>query len=126
MGKNKKLHHHSVREYQSLRFFLGEGQPGIDGQKKYFMKGARIMSKVFKKSYVMTALICMLVACLTCGTLVLTANAQEAEPTSTVTFTSYTTVMRVEEEFEFAALVTNVGLPNFWREIPENLRQRFD
>ncbi len=65
------------------------------------------MSKVFKKSYVMTALICMLIACLTCGTLVLAANAQEEEPTSTVTFTSYTTVMNVDEEFEFAALVTN-------------------
>lgn len=64
------------------------------------------MSKVFKKSYVMTALICMLIACLTCGTLVLTANAQEEEPTSTVTFTSYTTVMKVDEEFEFAAQVT--------------------
>ncbi len=85
---------------------LGKDSPE-QTDKKYFFKGARIMSKVFKKSYVMTALICMLIACLTCGTLVLTANAQEEEPTSTLTFTSYTSVMRVEEEFTFAALVTN-------------------
>lgn len=34
------------------------------------------------------------------------AHAQEEQPTSVVTLTSYTTVMSVEEEFEFAAQVT--------------------
>ena len=34
------------------------------------------------------------------------ANAQE-EPTSVVTFTSSTTVMKVDEQFQFAALITN-------------------
>lgn len=64
------------------------------------------MKKLLKKSNLLFVLACALIACLTCGGLVLTAGAQEEEPTSTVTFTSSTTVMKVDEEFEFAAEVT--------------------
>ena len=64
------------------------------------------MKKILSKSYLLTALVIMLIACLTCATVMFTAHAQAAS-TSVVKFTSYTTVMEVDEEFEFAALVTN-------------------
>ena len=50
--------------------------------------------------------LCLLAVFLTGVGIVLNASAQ-SDPTSVVTFTSSTTVMKVDEEFEFAAVVTN-------------------
>ncbi len=66
------------------------------------------MKKAINKTYWIVALLFAFIACLTGATMLsLSANAQEEEPKSTVEFTSYTSVLKVDEEFEFAALVTN-------------------
>lgn len=63
------------------------------------------MRKILSKTNLFVALVMLLIASLVgATTLALTANAA-VEATSTVRFTSYTTVMSVDEEFEFAAQV---------------------
>lgn len=65
------------------------------------------MKKLLNKTSMLVALLFALIACLVgATTLSLTAHAQEEEPTSTVDFTSFTTIMNVDEEFTFAAEVT--------------------
>lgn len=65
------------------------------------------MKKIINKTNLLVALLFAFIACLIgATTLSLTAHAQEEEPTSTVEITSFTTVMEVGEEFEFAAEVT--------------------
>ena len=66
------------------------------------------MKKLLNKTSMLVALLFALIACLVgATTLSLTAHAQETEPKSKVEFTSYTSVLEVDEEFQFAALVTN-------------------
>ncbi len=66
------------------------------------------MKKAINKTNLIVALLFAFIACLTGATMLsLSANAQEEQPKSTVEFTSYTSVLGIGEEFEFAALVTN-------------------
>lgn len=70
------------------------------------------MKRIINRTNSLVVLVIMLLACLIGATTLTvttrTANAQEQEEqTSTVELTSYTSVMNVDEEFEFAALVTN-------------------
>ena len=62
------------------------------------------VNKLWTASIMVLAM--LLVACLTGMGFAFTAHAAEGDPTSTVRLTSYTTVMRENEEFEFAAEVT--------------------
>ncbi len=67
------------------------------------------MRKILSKTNLFVALVMLLIASLVgATTLALTANAA-VKAASTVKLTSYTTVMRVDEEFEFAAQVTSDG-----------------
>ena len=67
------------------------------------------MKKILNRTSLLVALVFTLIASLIGATAMLTASASTAqeEPTSVVTFTSSTTVMKVDEQFQFAALVTN-------------------
>ena len=59
------------------------------------------VNKLWTASIMVLAM--LLVACLTGMGFAFTAHAAEGDPTSTVRLTSYTTVMRENEEFEFVA-----------------------
>ena len=67
------------------------------------------MKKILNRTSLLVALVFTLIASLIGATAMLTASASTAqeEPTSVVTFTSSTTVMKVDEQFQFAAVVTN-------------------
>ncbi len=68
------------------------------------------MKRVLRRTNLLiVALVSMFVACITCATtmLVSAATEQEEEPiVRKVELTSYTSVMNVDEEFEFSAIVT--------------------